>query len=136
MLGSGFFSILRFGSRQNPPREDYQQRTEEGGDKVFKGNLQLAKPEIDSEKLNKLAAKGRADHADQQVCPATQAFLFQRNSPPRERAGETAYNNPHDNLTNVHITGATTITTTQGRTTGTAGTAGIITTTTTTTGIR
>src|SRR6266481_1761143 len=93
-LGSGFFGILRFGSRQNPPREDYQQRTEEGGDKVFKGNLQLAEPEIDSEKLDKLATNGRADHADQQVCPATQALLFERNSTPRERAGETAYNNP------------------------------------------
>jgi len=76
MLGRSFFGILSSGSRKNPPREDHEKRTEEGGDKFFKGNLQLAKPEIDFEKLDKPAADGRADHADQQVRPATQAFLF------------------------------------------------------------
>jgi hypothetical protein len=76
MLGSSFFGILRFGSRKNPPREDNEKRTEEGGDKVFKGDLQLAKPEIDSEKLNKLAAKGRADHADQQGLSSDPSLPF------------------------------------------------------------
>jgi hypothetical protein len=57
--------------------------------------------------LNSFASDHRAGHADQEVCPATQALLFQSDSSSRERARESADNDPHNDLAKVHDLNAT-----------------------------
>ena len=96
------FRVFCFESCDDSPQEDHKQRAEEGGDEILEGDLQLPKPEVDSEQLDQLATDRRADHAHKEVHPAAQALLFESHGAPRERSGEAADNNPHDDLANVH----------------------------------
>src|SRR5260221_4996366 len=99
--------VFCFGFCDHTPREDHKQLAEEGGEEILEGNFQLSEPEVDSKQPEQLAANHRASHADQEVHPATQTLLFQSDSATRERSGEAADNDPHDDLANVHDLNAT-----------------------------
>ncbi len=101
------FSAIYSNPRDNPPREDHEQRAEEGGDEILEGNLQFSEPEVDSEQLEQLATDHRPGHSDQEVRPEAQALLFESDSAPRESARESADYNPHDDLADVHDLDAT-----------------------------
>ncbi len=104
-LGFGPLILRRafcFVPRDNAPKENHEQRAEEGGDEVLECDLQIPEPEVDSEQLEQLAADRRADNAHDEVRPAAQTLLFEGDSASSQRPCEAADDDPHDDLPHVH----------------------------------